>query len=982
MKTRSTGGAWLPGLLVTAAALLAVAIVGAAETGRRPTPQMAPLSAAFLRHVADASADGDPRTEPEAYRLGLRPAPLDMSHQTGARLNWRKPRWLSLPATYDLRPQGRVSAVRNQGQCGSCWAFATYSSLESTALPGDALDLSENHLKNLHGFDPTPCAGGNADMSSAYLARWTGPVNETDDPYGESDPTSPPGLTPVRHVQNVLYLPDRSGPLDNDNIKQAVMTYGVVYTDLRYDSAAYRGSPYFTHYYSGTGDVNHAVGIVGWDDNFDKTRFRTTPPGNGAFICKNSWGTGWGQQGYFYISYYDTRVGIENRVFTAPEPADNYDRVYQYDPLGWTSALGYGSSTAWFANVFTAETSDSVRAVGLFVQSPGSEVHVQVHRSPDNGPLRSSGPAVSFTTTVDAAGYWTLRLPQPVQLNAGERFSVVVRATCPTTSWPIPVEMPFSGYSSAASAAAGQSYISPDGAAFDDLTSFAAYARANVCLKAFTARLTATLTVPDVHAMAGATATLTATLAAETGPIAGQTVAFSVDGQPVGEGVTDGSGTASVPYPIPAGTPFGNRSIAASFAGSPGHTPCSASGTLSIHTVNTTCWVGSAQGAVGDPVRLYFYLYRSRDGVKIQGERLEWQIDGDPNVYSATTDSAGRITFVYTVPAGMDLGPHTITARFAGRGEYGPSQKTGTLTVTTARMTTCWVGSFAPGVGETIKLQMYLRLASSGAGVAGQTITWRIDGDPTDYSGVTGSDGRVTRYYTIPATMAIGPHRITVSYAGSPAYLPSSTYNTINVRVATRPWVGSYTGSRGDPVRMTLLLKRLDTNAPMPGELLTWTVAGDPTLYSGTTGPDGKIAWTYTVPQDMAIGPHNITVDYAGNTTFATSRFVNTLTVTEQAATVLWLQSPTGPPGATVQMRFLLRLVRDLSGVPGQPLAWRIAGDPNVYSGVTDAAGWVRQDYTIPLDMTPGLHRIDVSYAGSDVYAPSSTYGNLTVTTP
>ena len=64
------------------------------------------------------------------------------------------------------------------------------------------------------------------------------------------------------------------------------------------------------------------------------------PPGNGAFIVRNSWGTGWGDAGYFYVSYYDTNFGYgENAVFDDAEPTSNYNAIYQYDPLGWTDEL-------------------------------------------------------------------------------------------------------------------------------------------------------------------------------------------------------------------------------------------------------------------------------------------------------------------------------------------------------------------------------------------------------------------------------------------------------------------------------------------------------------------------------------------------------------------------------------------------------------------------------------------------------------------
>ena len=92
-----------------------------------------------------------------------------------------------LPAVYDLRKEGKITAAGNQGQSGCCWAFSSLASLESYLLgtEGVSYDFSENNMKNLasenypDGFDLTPDEGGNAFISAAYLSRWTGPVNES-----------------------------------------------------------------------------------------------------------------------------------------------------------------------------------------------------------------------------------------------------------------------------------------------------------------------------------------------------------------------------------------------------------------------------------------------------------------------------------------------------------------------------------------------------------------------------------------------------------------------------------------------------------------------------------------------------------------------------------------------------------------------------------------------------------------------------------
>ncbi|MHB9036167.1 MAG: lectin like domain-containing protein [Armatimonadota bacterium] len=386
------------------------------------------------------------------------------------------------PAYYDLRALNKLTPIRDQGSCGSCWSFASYGSLESSLMPGESLDFSENNLKNTHGFDISCCSGGNRTMSTAYLARWSGPVAEYNDPYNPGSCSSPVGVIAAKHVQEVIYLPTRASSLDNDALKQAVMTYGAVYTTY-YHSDSYYKSSSRGYYYGGASGANHAVCIVGWDDSYSAANFLTPPPGNGAFLIRNSWGTWWGQSGYFWISYYDSKLGkSENAVFRA-EPVNNFSRIYQYDTLGWISNSGYGTSTAWFANVFTAGATEPIAAASWYVPAPGSTYTLYLYVSPTSGPISSSGPAAMKSGTFDSAGYHTVRFDTPISVNAGQKFSVVVRSNTPGYGYPIPLERQYSGYASAARANPGESYMSSAGTSWTDTTSY--YANTNVCLKAF-----------------------------------------------------------------------------------------------------------------------------------------------------------------------------------------------------------------------------------------------------------------------------------------------------------------------------------------------------------------------------------------------------------------------------------------------------------------------------------------------------------------
>lgn len=437
-------------------------------------PQAAPVNpefAGYLEQAAYQSFTGD------GHGLGFVPPPVRLPDVKG--IDQRQA--LSLPASYDLRTTGKLTSVRNQGGCGSCWAFATFGSMESCLMPGESRDFSENNLKNLSGFDYTCCQGGHQFMAAAYLSRWGGPVNEINDPYNSSSCTSPTGLTVQKHVQQIILLPDRASLTDNDAIKQAVMTHGAVYTSFWWTDSSYNSSTY-SYYYTGSSS-NHAVCIVGWDDNYDKTRFLTQPPANGAFIVRNSWGSGWGQGGYFYVSYYDTTFGKNNAVFAGNSPVTEYDRIFQYDPLGWTGNVGYGTTTAWGANIFTASQSGPVSAFSFYASTPGTSYDARIYLNPNNGPIRSTGYVARETGTVADSGYYTVPIATLVQVNAGDRFSVVIKFTTPGMNYPIPMEQPIGGYSSAATAGSGQSYISSTGSTWTDITKN--FKDTNVCIKAF-----------------------------------------------------------------------------------------------------------------------------------------------------------------------------------------------------------------------------------------------------------------------------------------------------------------------------------------------------------------------------------------------------------------------------------------------------------------------------------------------------------------
>lgn len=441
-------------------------------------PTTAPLNPEFVQYLSDLEAGKITTSTADGYGMGYIPAPLarvttpaDASLEATA----------TFPASYDLRSLGRVTDVRHQGTLNVCWTFASLASLESTLKPAVTADLSENNIRWNHGFDSGPDSGGNSEMVLAYLARWSGPVSESSDPYNTGQKT---GLAPIYHVQQSEYL--GKSPTA---IKHALLDSGAVYTAINasaVDSSTYYNAAAAALYYNGSAPTDHAVAIVGWDDNYDRNNFNITPPGNGAWIIKNSWGTNWGEDGYFYLSYHDTHAGNKATVFNNAEATSNYNRSYQYDPLGNTSSRGYSTSdgSAWGANIFTATASENLTAIATYAMSPNTTAEISIYTGVSSGNPSSGQLRATQTANFAHNGYYTVDLNTPVGLTANQPFAVVIKYTTPQTPYQIPTEGTVANYSSAASANAGESFTRAT--ASDTWYDSGYYDNENICIKAFT----------------------------------------------------------------------------------------------------------------------------------------------------------------------------------------------------------------------------------------------------------------------------------------------------------------------------------------------------------------------------------------------------------------------------------------------------------------------------------------------------------------
>jgi C1A family cysteine protease len=394
----------------------------------------------------------------------------------------------SLPSAFDLRKVNRVTPAKSP-ECGTCWTAATMGALESFLMPFQGWDFSEDHLQM---FVQQNCSvGGHAVLAAGYFAGWHGPVKETDYKADSGSMSAPV----QKHVQNIYYLPEKSGPLDNDWIKYAIMNLGGVYQSAGW---YYYPDPADPTYYMPQTSSAHAVTLVGWDDNFKKERFShtvydsdkdgsvvLTPPGDGAFIAKNNLGPDFGENGYYYISYYDGTIKAESPyVFTA-EPLNNYTHIYQYD------RLPSGTTTNGFrvGNVFTAESNDDLAAVGFYF-TPWTDDQkllsytIEVYLDPTNGPENENEPAAKFQAVAAMGGYYTVKLPKKVALKAGQKFSVVLSSPIQYGTPYVSLDEPFSDNDEPAKLGRGFVMNSWGAHFWEDVVEL--FPSQNLCIKAFT----------------------------------------------------------------------------------------------------------------------------------------------------------------------------------------------------------------------------------------------------------------------------------------------------------------------------------------------------------------------------------------------------------------------------------------------------------------------------------------------------------------
>ena len=489
--------------------------------------KFAPLNPEYVKYL-----DGNSKAK-------TAPSPIDWSYlkkpkklKTGRTLDLP-----SRPVSFDLSAMGMTPPVANQRNWGTCWAFASIAAMESNLLRrGEDVRLSEFHLaywtysyddvNKLPGFtrttpweqsaedpmNPIFDNGASPEQPVAILSRGTGPVLAADVPYPEEvDDMGGDDwenfLPPAPYAEPRYRLKEASFYKDPSDIKGALVTTGGL--DIVFHAGDAIGGQ--NYYSEGEELPDHAVLLVGWDDDYPAEAFRSgdvIPPGPGAWKIQNSWGTEQngapvGDNGYFYISYHDTSfLNGASALSLELEPVES-DGIYLHDPLGFCLVVEGNGFTEWHvANVFEAERDEDIVSVGFMTANEDMVYEVEVYKDiparkgPNAGKL-----SYALRSTTETIGYHTVRFDEPVRVKKGERFAVAVKMeTTDGSEAFLPVETMLPQYSDNAAVAPGESYVLVDldgegeewldayDLKIDDVWDFDTYSARNfnVCIKAFT----------------------------------------------------------------------------------------------------------------------------------------------------------------------------------------------------------------------------------------------------------------------------------------------------------------------------------------------------------------------------------------------------------------------------------------------------------------------------------------------------------------
>ncbi|MCR5138332.1 MAG: leucine-rich repeat protein [Oscillospiraceae bacterium] len=345
-----------------------------------------------------------------------------------------------LPSSYNGYELGLLPPVRNQGSYGTCWAFSTIAAMEADLIhdgnAGTDIDLSELHLAyfTYHDFlDEKGCSngdhvllngadylmtGGSAYNASLRAANMLDPVQETEVPYAWADSFAP---DPAAGRSGSIQLTDMHliSSKDRAAVKTAIMNHGAVCAVYR-SNWDYYSATYNSFYYPKDDGRNHVITLVGWDDDFPAEHFRRgTPPGNGAWLVRNSWGKNeYNYGGYFWLSYYDATLSSAVNVIDV-QPW-RYDHCYSYDSIPSTWHWKTAGLEAPAQQIYQVDGGEEIRAIGYFSDRNTNSISLT---------LTYGDKTVTASADIGFRGYRLIPLAEPLLITEKGLVTVECRIT-------------------------------------------------------------------------------------------------------------------------------------------------------------------------------------------------------------------------------------------------------------------------------------------------------------------------------------------------------------------------------------------------------------------------------------------------------------------------------------------------------------------------------------------------------------------------
>ena len=739
----------------------------------------------------------------------------------------------TLPSSYDLRSLGYVTPVKNQGNDGNCWAFATLSVLESNILRagGSSMDLSEENIKDLmseisiYGWQIQTNEGGYDDMGYAYMVSWLGPVNESDDKYKIGSVISPI-LESSIHIQGILFMDYCS----RDEIKRAVMSYGAVHSPIYYSSSYLRGN--HNYYYSGSSGSNHAVAIVGWDDD----REISGAPGKGAWIVKNSWGTNWQDKGYFYVSYYDSNFAKSGIWTFILNNTIKYDKNYQYDISGKTDYYYFNESAknVWYKNRYVASENEYLVAVSTYFEKETAwNLYIYVN---DQLSHTQSGSAT--------ASYKTIDLDKIITLKAGDVFEIVFKISVDSEVG-VPISESFSLVQEYFTK--DMSFISFDGKIWQDFfdlnTSYPSHRYYGVqvaCIKAFTIlnKLNPSIELDAVYPYKSAQ--FNAIIKDQYGNLVKSgNVLFTVEGKKIPAEVKNGIAVLYHKF-----NKIGEYSISIKFYATEGYNSLSKSFDITIYEDRTNADLILDSVVIDYNNKYVTASLMDCNGSAISNADLTLSINGKS--YYAITDAYGQARFLCD---DLISGNYTATVYFEGNLLFNPTSANASVFVKTNTRISATYSN-----GNLIAI---LVNDETGQAIRGATVRFEVD----DQKGSVKSDAAGEAVFAV-STLAPGTYTAVVSYSGNSKYNPSdsSVYIVVN-KISTRISL-CYDDVMGE---LVVNLINAETGNGITGANVVFTLNGVQTTVKTKNG-QARLSIGNADPNNF-----NASVSYGGNSKYLKS---------------------------------------------------------------------------------------------------------------